>query len=190
MFKQLIKQLNLYITFHYILLTMLYYEEAEVKEYYRKNKEGVKVPYYQVGVKKKSKFSKPKPIGLVDLNEIRELNTFLKNNPIEDKEAEIIKLKEEVIELKKQLNEKKETVESLSSKVGELKEDKIQLQEELLETKDNLGAEKDISKTLLLALYSYEERGYFKGLLNKTPDLAKQILKENPKPIETTSNKN
>ena len=159
MFKQLIKQLNLYITFHYILLTMLYYEEAEVKEYYRKNKEGVKVPYYQVGVKKKSKFSKPKPIGLVDLDEIRELNTFLKNNPIEDKEAEIIKLKE----------------------------DKIQLQEELLETKDNLGAEKDISKTLLLALYSYEERGYFKGLLNKTPDLAKQILKENPKPIETTS---
>ena len=174
MFKQLIKQLNLYITFHYILLTMLYYEEAEVKEYYRKNKEGVKVPYYQVGVKKKSKFSKPK-------------HTFLKNNPIEYKEAEIIKLKEEVIGLKKQLNEKKETVESLSSEVEELKEDKIQLQEELLETKDNLGAEKDISKTLLLALYSYEERGYFKGLLNKTPDLAKQILKENPKPIETTS---
>ena len=114
----------------------MYYEEAKVKEYYRKNKEGVKTPYYQINLPKKSKFSKVKPIGLVDIAELEKLESFLEANPITEKEAEINELKVEHNEVKQQLQEAKATIESLTSEVQSLTEEKIQLQEDLLTEKN------------------------------------------------------
>lgn len=190
------KQLKLYIKLQHILLTM-YYEKAEVKQYHRKNKEGVKVPYYQINLSKKSKFSEVKPIALIDISEVKKLATFLEANPIEEKEAEINELKAEIVEYKQQLQEYKATVESLSSEVEELKEDKIQLQEELLTYKDHykdkleeLTEEKETSKGLLASITKLnnekaevekenvflKSRGFLSRLINK------QYVKENDVP--------
>lgn len=187
----------------------MYYEEAEVKKYTTKNKKtGAERTSFQINIKKDSKFREPKPIGLIDVSELEKIDKLLKANPIEEKELELNEVKKHNLQLNKEVDELKSTTKSLASDVHKLKEEKIQLQEELsslqeqlLNEKDKnknvisigkyeakveeLSKEKDTSKTLLLALYSYEERSLINGFLNRTPELAKQILKENPKPIET-----
>ena len=165
----------------------MYFEEAKVKEYFRKNKEGKKVPYYQINLPKKSKFSEVKPIGLIDVNELKELEVFLAANPIEEKEAKIKELEEEVDSLKDQLKEFKQ-----------LKEDKLQLQEELLEAKDKLenvielekyeakveelSKEKDLTKALLLVRSDFLKQNAFKRLFKVEPESSKLIgnIKELP----------
>lgn len=190
------KQLKLYIKLQYILITM-YYEKAEVKQYHRKNKEGVKYPYYQINLPKKSKFSEVKPIALIDIAEVKKLVAFLEANPIEEKEAKINELEAEKVEFKEKLQEYKATVESLSSEVNELKEDKIQLQEELLTYKDHykdkleeLTEEKETSKNLLASITKLnnekaevekenvflKNRSFFNRIINK------QYPKENDVP--------
>lgn len=190
------KQLKLYINLQYILITM-YYEKAEVKQYHRKNKEGVKYPYYQINLPKKSKFTEVKPIALIDIAEVKKLVAFLEANPIEEKEAKINELEAEKVEFKEQLQEYKATVESLSSEVNELKEDKIQLQEELLTYKEHyedkleeLTEEKETSKNLLASITKLnnekaevekenvflKNRSFFNRIINK------QYPKENDVP--------
>lgn len=161
----------------------MYFEEAKVKEYYRKNKEGKKVPYYQINLPKKSKFSEVKPIGLIDVNELKELEVFLAANPIEEKEAKIKELEEEVDSLKDQLKEFKQ-----------LKEDKLQLQEELLEAKDKLevkseelSKEKDLTKSLLLVRSDFLKQNALKRLFKVEPESSKIIskIKGLPEIVET-----
>ena len=161
----------------------MYFEEAKVKEYFRKNKEGKKVPYYQINLPKKSKFSEVKPIGLIDVNELKELEVFLEANPIEEKEAKIKELEEEVDSLKDQLKEFKQ-----------LKEDKLQLQEELIEAKDKLevkseelSKEKDLTKSLLLVRSDFLKQNAFKRLFKVEPESSKIIgkIKELPEIVET-----
>ena len=158
----------------------MYFEEAKVKEYFRKNKEGKKVPYYQINLPKKSRFSEVKPIGLIDVNELKELEVFLEANPIEEKEAKIKELEEEVDSLKDQLKEFKQ-----------LKEDKLQLQEELLEAKaklenvieldkyeakvEELSKEKDLTKSLLLVRSDFLKQGRIKSFLKIEPESSKII---------------
>ena len=166
----------------------MYFEEAKVKEYYRKNKEGVKTPYYQINLSKKSKFSEVKPIALIDVAELEELASFLDSHKIEETEAKVNELSEEVNELKQQLQEEKATVESLSSEVKSLKEEKADLQEKLLTAKTNyedkaeeLTEEKETSKGLLAKIVTLtnenkelekeniflKSRGLFNRILNK-----------------------
>ena len=170
----------------------MYFEEAKVKEYYRKNKEGKKVPYYQINLPKKSKFSEVKPIGLIDVNELKQLKVFLEENPIEEKEAKINELEEEVSSLKDQLKEFKQ-----------LKEDKLQLQEELLEAKaklenvieldkyeakvEELSKEKDLTKSLLLVRSDFLKQNALKRLFKVEPESSKIIgnIKELPEIVET-----
>ena len=132
----------------------MYYEEAEVKEYFRKDRKGNKKPYYQIGLKKSSKFNEAKPIALIDISEIKEIAENLDIEKLNEIKATLKETSEENKQLKQELKELKATNKKLDSK-------KDKLQEELLEAKDNVAKEKDISKTLLLALYSYEERSYF-----------------------------
>lgn len=185
----------------------MYYEEAEVKEYYRKDSKGVKQPYWQIGVKKKSKFSKPKPIALIDIAEVKELESFLIANPIEEFKAKINELEEELSQYKQQLKTVKATNESLTSENNELKKDKIQLQEDLLTYKNHyedkaeeLTTEKETSKGLLATITKLtsekaelEKENIFlksRGLLDritdkqyKKPDVP-EIVEADSKPSE------
>ena len=99
-------------------------------------------------------------------------------------------------ELQNLKNEKETIIETANKNVLEATQQVLEKEKEINEINKNhakelaalnkeLNNEKDTSKTLLLAVYSYEERGIINGLFNRTPTLAKQILKENPKPIET-----
>ena len=113
----------------------MYFEEAEVKEYYRKNKKGEKTPYYQIGVKNKSKFNAPMKIGLVAIDEIKKIAESNDINKLNELKANLNDSSEEIVELKQRLQESKATIESLTSEVESLTEEKIQLQEDLLKNK-------------------------------------------------------
>ena len=175
----------------------MYYEKAEVKQYHRKNKEGVKKPYYQINLPIKSKFTEVKPIALIDIAEVKKLVAFLEANPIEEKEAKINELESEIVEYKQQLQEYKATVGTLSSEVEELKEDKIQLQEQLLTYKDHykdkleeLTEEKETSKGLLASITKLtnqkteveKENVFLKGRSFLGRLFNKQYVKENDVP--------
>lgn len=114
----------------------MYYEEAEVKEYFRKDSKGNKKPYYQIGIKKKSKFNKPTTVALVDIAEIKEIAKNTDVNKYSELKANYNSTSEELVEIKQQLQEAKATIESLTSELKNLKEEKVQLQEDLLTEKD------------------------------------------------------
>ena len=77
----------------------MYYEEAEVKEYFRKDSKGNKKPYYQIGIKKKSKFNKPTTVALVDVAEIKKLESLAKPEVITELEAKLNAIEEEKLQL-------------------------------------------------------------------------------------------
>lgn len=188
----------------------MYYEEAVVKEYGRKDGRNNK----QINLGVNSSFKKQDNVLIISSDKIetfkqnlepktkelekqlslcRDENQNLKDDlkkmesekeNIESENKEIIKVaNENVIDAKDKLLDKENEIKQLqTAHAKELKEKDSEIKA-LYEALQN---EKDTSKTLLLALYSYEERGYINGLLNRTPTLAKQILKENPKPIEAT----
>jgi len=137
----------------------MYYEEAEVKEYFRKNKKGVRTPYYQIGIKKKSKFNEAKKIALVDIEELEELLENVDVNKLAEINETLETTSQELIQLKKELNEYKATNESLTSTVEELSSDKDKLQEDLIAEKtkyenkvEELSEEKETSKKLLASI--------------------------------------
>ena len=137
----------------------MYFEEAKVKKYHRKNSKEEKVPYFQINLPKDSKFNEVKPIGLIDISELEKLEGFLEANPIEEKEAEINELEEELNEVKQQLQEEKQQVNKLAEEVNELKEAKIKLQNDVITYKnyyedkiEELSSEKEDSKGLLATI--------------------------------------
>lgn len=122
-------------------------------------------------------------------DELKRMETDKAN--IESENKEIIKVaNDNVIDAKDKLLEKENEIKELQRHhADELKQKDLEikkLNQLLQEENAKLVNEKDTSKTLLLALYSYEERGIINSFFNRTPQLAKQILKENPKPIDTT----
>ena len=178
--------LNLYINLQ-INLTNISEEEAKVKEYHRKNKEGVKKPYYQINLSKKSKFSEVKPIALIDVAEIEKISQFMEANPIEEKEAKINELEEEVDSLKKQLQELKASNEKLTSKNDGLKEDLILTKTKLEYKSEELSKEKDLTKSLLVVRSDFLKQGRLKRFLKVEPKSSKIIgnIKELPEVVET-----
>jgi len=176
----------------------MYYEEANIREYKRKDKEGVKRPYYQIRLKKKSKFNEVKPIALIDISEVKELESFLESNKIEEKEAELKQLKEENLQLKEEVNKLNGVAEDLASDVHKLKEEKTKLQQDLLNNKnfyedklEDLNTEKEESKRLLATITKLtseknevEKENIFlknRSLLNRI--LNKQYTKEDVEAI-------
>lgn len=121
----------------------MYLEEAEVKEYKRKN--GTK--YKQLHLGTNSKFKKSEKVAVVRLEEIEKLT-----NPdyIDFIEVANESLESENKKLEHDLQEVKEEVENLNSKLAVAKEEIFKLQEEkenltvsLTEAKDVLLTEKD-----------------------------------------------
>ena len=110
----------------------MYYEEAEVREYNRKDKKtGVEKPYYQIRLKKDSKFNEAKPIGLVNLSEIKELINSSDVAKYNELEANFNETSVEVNELKQQIQELKASNGTLSSEVEILKSEKVKLEDDL-----------------------------------------------------------
>ena len=179
----------------------MYHEEAVVKEYSRK--EGR--PNKQLNLGVNSRFEKGDKVTIISSSNIE---TFKQNLEPQNKELENNiaaltdenkKLKENLIKVENEKNniieENKEIIKTANENLIDAKDKLIanekviaelqrQHAEEMKEINKELQKEKDTSKTLLLALYSYEERGIINGFFNRTPELAKQILKENPKPID------
>ena len=180
----------------------MYYEEAIVREYRRKDGRNNK----QLNLGVNSKYKKDDEVIIIKSDKIQ---TFKENlepqtkqlkENVEGLETENQKLKTELEAIKTELqnlkNEKETIIETANKNVLEATQQVLEKEKEINEINKNhakelaalnkeLNNEKDTSKTLLLAVYSYEERGIINGLFNRTPTLAKQILKENPKPIET-----
>lgn len=177
----------------------MYYEEAEVKEYYRKDSRGNKKPYYQIGIKKKSKFNEAKTIALVDVDDIKELVKNSTGGSLKEKE---VKLKEATVEnneLNKKLLQLKQDNETLESTVNELKDRITELQQELLQVKketdvevkditSKLLHEKDLTKSLLLVRSDLLNRNLINRIRNKEPASSKKIaeFKELPEDVEAT----
>ena len=177
----------------------MYYEEAVVKEYARKDGRNNK----QINLGVNSKYAKSDKVLIISSDKIETFkqNLELCRNENQKLKVDLEKLKVEKEEIETLKNDIKETanknvmdakdkiLEIQNQHADELKQKDLEikkLNQLLQEENAKLVNEKDTSKTLLLALYSYEERGIINGFLNRTPPLAKQILKENPKPIETT----
>lgn len=177
----------------------MYYEEAEVKEYYRKDSKGNKKPYYQIGIKKKSKFNEAKTIALVDVDDIKELLKSSTGGSLEEKE---VKLKEATVEnneLNKKLLQLKQDNETLIATANKLKDKVAELQQELLQVKkendvevkdltSKLLHEKDLTKSLLLVRSDLLNRNLISRIRNKEPASSKKIteIKELPKVVEST----
>lgn len=189
----------------------MYFEEATVREYERKGNK----PNKQLNLGVNSRFKKKDKVIVISSENLKSFKESLEPK-VNELESKLNTCRNENKDLQKQLQELKKENERLSServtfieetnkKLLEAKEEieardleLIQIQKEQkkeLEAKANeirelnnkLGNEKDTSKTLLVGLYAYEERGLLDKWLNRTPALVKEILKENPKPIETTS---
>ena len=187
----------------------MYFEEAVVKEYPRKDGK----PNKQLNLGVNSKYKKKDKVIILSSENIQTFKEKLEPKT-KELEATVKRLENENQKLKLDLEKLKEEKTNFESEKNELitttnaylleakdtilkKEEEIsriktkhakeikEKDSEIKELNINLNNEKDTSKTLLLAIYSYEERGYINGFLNRTPQLAKQILKENPKPIET-----
>lgn len=162
----------------------MYFEEAKVKTYYRKDSKGNKKPYFQINLSNKTKFNESDTIVLVDLNDIKELETNA--NPEEVKElADKIKLKleenkqleEEVKKLKLEKYELQEELTKANDKDKEI----IQLQqdhkEELAKLNAELNKEKDLTKTLLAVRNDFIKRPLIDRIRNKEPDSSKYLTK-------------
>lgn len=164
----------------------MYYEEAEVKEYFRKDSKGNKKPYYQIGIKKKSKFNEAKPIALVDIAEIKEVANNLDINKFNELKANLKETSEEVIELKQQLQEYKEANETLTSENYKLQQDLLQIKEkneaEVKDLSSKLLHEKDLTKSLLVVRSDLLNRSLINRIRNKEPESSKMIaeIKELP----------
>ena len=179
----------------------MYFEEAEVKKYTTKNqKTGVERTSFQIHLKKDSKFREPKKIGLIDLSEVKKIETFLEDNPIEEKEAEINELLEVKVQLEKELQQLKAANEKLTSENKTLKEEKIQLQKDLLTEKNNAKDYIEEANSIVIGVKNklektqekhQEETKELNFKLNKEKDLVKTLLvvrsdflKQNPYQLE------
>ena len=164
----------------------MYFEEAEVKKYTTKNqKTGVERTSFQIHLKKDSKFREPKKIGLIDLSEVKKIETFLEDNPIEEKEAEINELLEVKVQLEKELQQLKTANEKLTSENKTLKEEKIQLQKDLLTEKNNAKDYIEEANSIVIDVKNklektqekhQEETKELNFKLNKEKDLVKTLL--------------
>lgn len=190
----------------------MYFEEAEVKEYFRKDSKGNKKPYYQIGIKKKSKFNKPTKVALVDVAELKELIAIAKPEVITELEAKLNDVEEEKLQLKQELQQFKQQEEELTSEVENLRSEKQQLQQDLLKAEGKseeiiqlqqehkeeiaelnfkLNNEKDLTKTLLVVRSDLLNRNLFNRIRNKEPESSKKVaeLKQLPEDVEANISK-
>lgn len=189
----------------------MYFEEATVKEYQRKGSK----PNKQLNLGVNSRFKKKDKVLIISSENLKTFKENLEpkvnelENNIESLTQENQRLQNELqqarLENERLSSERANLIEETNKKLLEAKEEieardleLIQLQKEHkqeLETKASeikelnsmLNHEKDTSKTLLVGLYAYEERGLLDKWLDRTPALVKEIFKDNPKPIETSS---
>ena len=173
----------------------MYLEEAEVKEYTRKN--GTK--YKQLHLGTKSRFKKEQKVNIIDAEDLKDF--IAKANPeyIENIEATNESLASEVANLKKELQAVKEDVEEKDSNLEVAKTNIFKLQEEKENLTKDLLAEKETSKKLLASITKLtnenkelEKENIFlksRSLFNRI--LNKQYKKEDvPEIVEAEVNSN
>ena len=195
----------------------MYYEEAEVKRYYRKNSEGEKIPYFQINLKKSSKFNEAKPVALVDISEIEEIEKNSDNSRISEIEAELSELRNENHKLKEELAQSNEVNEKLTSENTSFKNEISELQKNLLKAESKneeiiklqrthkqelenkndeiqklnsmLNHEKDLTKTLLVVRNDLLTRGLISRIRNREPESSKLVAEIKPIELEVKNTK-
>lgn len=158
----------------------MYYELANIRQY--TNNKGQ--PYFQVRLKKDSKLTdknkKIKPIALVDVDVIKEIDNSSNIEKFNELQADYNNSSEELTELKQQLQEYKATVERLTSENKKLVEEKVKLQKDLLTERKN--SKKYIGETNTTLLETKDK------VINLQEKQKEEVKKLNTK-LEAANNK-
>lgn len=172
----------------------MYYEEAKVREYTRKDR-----PYYQVYLGYDSAFKKEEDIAVIRIKDLKELESNINPELIDSYKDKITDLTKENLQLKKDLQELQQDKEKLISERSSIIEEAnveikkasekiIEEQEvhkkELSELNSKLNNEKDFSKALLIAMNDLNKRSFFSRLINKEPNSVKTVLELKPVEID------
>ena len=155
----------------------MYLEEAEVKEYKRKN--GTK--YKQLHLGTNSKFTKKEIVAVVNYDVLKEFITKANPEFIEEIQETNKKLTSEKEKLEDDLQQVKKELEETESKSDVIKEKYFKLQNEKEELASELISEKETSKKLLASITNLtnekkeiekeniflKSRSFFSRLINK-----------------------
>lgn len=174
----------------------MYFEEAEVKEYKRKN--GTK--YKQLHLGTGSKFEKKEKVAVINLDDLKDL--IVKANPEyveellatnESLTSEKEKLEHDLQEIKKESEENESKLKVAKDNILNLQEEKEELTSDLLAEKDKLIKEKDFSKKLLAVINVKDKdivylatRGLGSRMINKLTDRIKAVVEASD--VETNVN--
>lgn len=172
----------------------MYYEEAKVREYKRKDR-----PYYQVYLGYDSNFIKEEDVVIIRNKDLKELESKANPELIDSYKDKITDLSEEILQLEKDLQEVQQIKEELiSEKASIIEEANVEIlkasekiiaesekhKEELAELNLKLNNEKDLTKALLIAMNDLNKRSFISRLINKEPDSVKKILELKPVEID------
>lgn len=171
----------------------MYYEEANVKEYFRKDSKGNKKPYYQINLKKKSKFNEVKPVAITDISELKELIEVINSIDLNQLEANLDGKEREIVKLKQELQQFKEENVKLSSENYNLQQELISVNKNYENKLEEIASEKETSKKLLASITNLtsekaeiekeniflKNRNLFNRIINKKYESENNKLPEN-----------
>lgn len=171
----------------------MYYEEANVKEYFRKDSKGNKKPYYQINLKKKSKFNEVKPVAIVDISEMKELIEAINTIDLNQLEANLDGKEREIVNLKQELQQFKEANSKLTSENYDLQQQLISVNKNYENKLEEIASEKETSKKLLASITNLtsekaeiekeniflKNRNLFNRIINKKYESENNKLPEN-----------
>lgn len=167
----------------------MYYEEAQVKTYYRKSGKNKK-PYNQINLGVTSEFENEENVIVLREDIFHKIKEELESE--NTKQEELTKLQETIKKLEEENNNLKKEIENTDDlpKIIDLQEKHnvqiTDLNEKLHELNFRLNNEKDFSKALLVAMNDLNKRSFFDRLRNKEPESVKIVTEL--KALETKEN--
>ena len=167
----------------------MYYEEAQVKTYYRKSGKNKK-PYNQINLGVTSEFENEDNIVVLRADTFQEIKKQLENE--NNTHDDIVKLEETIKKLEEEKDNLKQKLENTDNlpKIINLqethKEELHNLNEKVHELNFRLNNEKDFSKALLVAMNDLNKRSFFDRLRNKEPESVKMVTEL--KTLDTSDN--
>lgn len=171
----------------------MYYEEANIKEYFRKDSKGNKKPYYQINLKKKSKFNEVKPVAIVDISELKELIDVINSIDFNQLETNLDEKENEIVKLKQDIHKFKEDNVKLTSENYDLQQQIISINKNYEDKLEEIASEKETTKKLLASITNLtsekaevekeniflKNRNLFNRIINKKYERENNKLPEN-----------
>jgi septal ring factor EnvC (AmiA/AmiB activator) len=167
----------------------MYYEEAQVKTYYRKSGKNKK-PYNQINLGVTSEFENEENVIVLREDIFNKIKEELESE--NTNQEELTQLQETIKKLEEENDKLKEEIENTDDlpKIIDLQEKHnlqiTDLNEKLHDLNFRLNNEKDFSKALLVAMNDLNKRNFFDRLRNKEPESVKIVTEL--KALETKEN--